>query len=77
MLFQDNATSSEAAGYAMGLVMIGQPNERVLDEMISYASETQHEKIVRGIAIGTALIMYGKRHAASDVIKKFTTSNVS
>ncbi|BEI82651.1 hypothetical protein CcaverHIS002_0305190 [Cutaneotrichosporon cavernicola] len=75
MLFQDNATSSEAAGYAMGLVMLGQPNERVLDEMISYASETQHEKIVRGIAIGTALVMYGKRHAASDVIKKFTNSN--
>lgn len=77
MLFQDNATSSEAAGYAMGLVMLGQPNERVLDEMISYAGETQHEKIVRGIAIGTALVMYGKRHAASDVLKKFTTNNVS
>ncbi|CAK9783205.1 26S proteasome regulatory complex, non-ATPase subcomplex, Rpn2/Psmd1 subunit [Cutaneotrichosporon oleaginosum] len=75
MLYQDNATSSEAAGYAMGLVMLGQPNERVLDEMISYASETRHEKIVRGIAIGTALIMYGKRDASSDVIQQFTTSN--
>lgn len=74
ILFQDNATSSEAAGYAMGLVMLGQPSERVLDEMISYASETQHEKIVRGIAIGTALIMYGKRHASAEVVEKFTSS---
>lgn len=75
MLFQDNATSSEAAGYAMGLVNIGQPSERVLDEMISYAGETQHEKIVRGVVIGVALIMYGKRHAAAEVLQKFTTSN--
>lgn len=77
LLFQDNATSSEAAGYAMGLVMLGKPNERVLDEMISYAGETQHEKIIRGVAIGTALTMYGKRHAAAEVIEKFTKSNVS
>jgi 26S proteasome regulatory subunit N2 len=75
MLFQDNATSSEAAGYAMGLVMLGQPNERILDEMISYAGETQHEKIIRGVAIGVALMMYGKRDGASDVVEKFTKSN--
>ncbi|WOO82563.1 26S proteasome non-ATPase regulatory subunit 1 A [Vanrija pseudolonga] len=75
ILFQDNATSSEAAGYAMGLVMLGQPSERVLDELIAYAGETQHEKIVRGVAIGTALIMYGKRTAADSVIDKFTKSN--
>jgi len=77
MLFQDNATSSEAAGYAMGLVMLGQPNERLLDEMISYAGETHHEKIVRGIAIGVALTMYGKRDGAAAVLEKFTKSNVS
>lgn len=77
LLFQDNATSSEAAGYALGLVMLGQPNEQSLTEMISYASETQHEKIIRGIAIGVALTMYGKRQGASEVIDKFINSNVS
>lgn len=77
ILYQNDATSSEAAGYAMGLVMLGQPNERVLEELISYTAETSHEKIVRGIAIGTALIMYGKRHASAEVVDKFTSSTVS
>ena len=27
--------------------------------MISYAQETQHEKIIRGLAIGIALVRFG------------------
>ena len=36
--------------------------------MIQYAHETQHEKIVRGLAIGMALIMYNRQEAADELI---------
>ena len=29
-------------------------------EMLAYAHDTQHEKIIRGVAMGLALIMYGR-----------------
>jgi 26S proteasome regulatory subunit N2 len=34
--------------------------EKALDEMLQYAHETQHEKIIRGLAVGTAFLVYGK-----------------
>lgn len=68
-LFQDDATSGEAAGYAMGLVMLGTASAKALDEMLAYARETQHEKIIRSLAVGIALLMYGQREGADGVIK--------
>ncbi|KAI8891036.1 26S proteasome regulatory complex, non-ATPase subcomplex, Rpn2/Psmd1 subunit [Backusella circina FSU 941] len=70
VLFGDNAVAGEAAGLAMGLIMLGTGNEEALDEMFLYAHETQHEKIIRGLAIGMSLIMYGKEEQADALIKK-------
>ncbi|AFR98402.2 26S proteasome regulatory subunit N2 [Cryptococcus neoformans C23] len=72
ILFQDDAVAGEAAGYAMGLVMLGTASERALEEMLSYARETQHEKIIRGLAMGIAFLMYGQREAANPVIQRLT-----
>ncbi|KAF1990451.1 26S proteasome regulatory complex, non-ATPase subcomplex, Rpn2/Psmd1 subunit [Aulographum hederae CBS 113979] len=68
ILFTDSAISGEAVGLSMGLVMLGTGNVKALDEMLSYAHDTQHEKIVRGLAIGMALIMYGRQEAADELI---------
>ncbi|ORY27990.1 endopeptidase [Naematelia encephala] len=68
-LYQDNATAGEAAGYAMGLVMLGTASEKVLEEMLTYARETQHEKIIRSLAMGVAFLMYEQREGADQVIK--------
>ena len=38
--------------------MLGSASDKALDEMIAYAHETQHEKIIRGLAVGMSLIMY-------------------
>lgn len=76
-LFQDNATAGEAAGYAMGLVMLGTASEKALEEMMSYARETQHEKIIRSLAVGIAFVMYGQREKADEVIKGLTGEKVS
>ena len=50
VLFSDSAVSGEAAGYAMGLVYLGTGSAQATEEMLQYAQETQHEKIIRGLA---------------------------
>ena len=68
VLYADSAINGEAVGLAMGLVMLGTGNIKALDEMIQYAHDTQHEKIVRGLAMGMALIMYARQEAADELI---------
>ncbi|EFI28601.1 26S proteasome subunit RPN2a [Coprinopsis cinerea okayama7 len=69
VLFTDSAVAGEASGYAMGLVMLGTAAEDAVQEMLQYARETQHEKIIRGLAMGTAFIYYGRQEEADDIIK--------
>jgi 26S proteasome regulatory subunit N2 len=54
----------------MGLVMLGTGSEKALDEMLQYAHETQHEKIIRGLAMGMAFLMYGKEEEADGLVEK-------
>ncbi|KAG8666487.1 hypothetical protein FPOAC1_011294 [Fusarium poae] len=69
VLFQDSALNGEAVGLAMGLVMLGTGNARALEDMITYAHETTHEKILRGLSIGMALIMFGRQEGADVLIE--------
>lgn len=68
ILYSDSAIAGEGAGLAMGLVMLGTADSSSVEEMLQYAADTQHEKIIRSLAVGTALIMYGKEEAADSVI---------
>lgn len=68
VLYTDSAVNGEAVGLSMGLVMLGTGNIQALEDMIQYAHETQHEKIVRGLAMGMALIMYARQEAADELI---------
>jgi 26S proteasome regulatory subunit N2 len=68
VLYADSAINGEAVGLSMGLVMLGTGNIKALEDMIQYAHDTQHEKIVRGLALGMALIMYGRQEAADELI---------
>ena len=68
VLYSDSAINGEAIGLAMGLIMLGSGNMKALTEMIQYAHDTQHEKIVRGLAVGMALIMYGRQEGADELI---------
>lgn len=69
VLWADSAINGEAVGLAMGLVMLGSGNTKVLSDMIQHAHDTQHEKIVRGLAVGMALIMYGRQEGADELIQ--------
>lgn len=67
-LYQDDAVTGEAAGMAMGLTMLGSRSQQAIEDMVSYAQETQHEKIMRGLAVGIALTMYGRLEEADDLV---------
>jgi 26S proteasome regulatory subunit N2 len=67
-LFNDSAVAGEACGISMGLIMLGTADYRSIDEMLRYAKETQHEKIVRGLAMGVALCLYGREDIAENFI---------
>ena len=75
-LFSDSAVAGEAAGLAMGLVMLGTAAPEAIEEMLQYAHETQHEKIIRGLAIGISLIMYGKEEKADALIDQLLDDKV-
>jgi 26S proteasome regulatory subunit N2 len=68
VLHTDSALNGEAVGLSMGLIMLGTGNMKALEDMIQYAHDTQHEKIIRGLAMGMALIMYGRQEAADELI---------
>ncbi|KAF9452586.1 26S proteasome regulatory complex, non-ATPase subcomplex, Rpn2/Psmd1 subunit [Macrolepiota fuliginosa MF-IS2] len=69
VLFMDSAVAGEGSGYAMGLVMLGTAAAEPVREMLQYAHETQHEKIIRGLAMGIAFIYYGRQEEADEIIK--------
>ena len=68
VLYTDSALNGEAVGIAMGLIMLGTGNIKALEDMIQYAHDTQHEKIVRGVGLGMALIMYSRQEGADELV---------
>lgn len=72
-LYQDDAVTGEAAGIAMGMVMLGSKNAQAIEDMVLYAQETQHEKILRGLAVGIALTMYARLEEADALVTNLST----
>uniref|UniRef100_A0A061QUJ8 26S proteasome non-ATPase regulatory subunit 1 homolog n=1 Tax=Tetraselmis sp. GSL018 TaxID=582737 RepID=A0A061QUJ8_9CHLO len=71
ILYTDSAVAGEAAGIAMGLLEAGSATEKCM-EMLHYAHDTQHEKIIRGLAIGLALIMFGREEMSDAIVEEMT-----
>ena len=53
----------------MGLVMLGSKSMTAITDMVSYAQETQHEKILRGLAVGISLTMFARLEEADTLIE--------
>jgi 26S proteasome regulatory subunit N2 len=74
VLYADNAIAGEAAALSIGLVMLGQSESTLAQEQIpqllKYAHDTQHEKIIRAIAIAIAMMVYGKEEGAEVLIEQ-------
>ncbi|CAA0839995.1 26S proteasome non-ATPase regulatory subunit 1 homolog A [Striga hermonthica] len=71
VLYTDSAVAGEAAGISMGLLLVGTASEKA-GEMLAYAHETQHEKIIRGLTLGIALTVYGREEEADELIEQMT-----
>ena len=69
-VMSESAVAGEAAGYSMGLVMLGSNNDVCIEEMLAYAHDTQHEKIIRGLGLGIAFMLYGCEESADTVIEQ-------
>ena len=69
-LYQDSAVAGEAAGLAIGLTMLGTANETAIRDMLTYAHDTNHAKIIRGAAMGIALVMFGQEESAETLIEQ-------
>merc|ERR1719379_3146946 len=68
VLYNDQAVAGEAAGFGIGMVMAGSGNPRAIQELMSYAHETQHEKIIRACAVSLALISMTREQEADELI---------
>ena len=71
-IYTDDAIIGEAAGYAVGLIMAGSKDPGAIDDLIKYVHDTQHEKIIRAIAIALALIVYNAGEAADTLIEELS-----
>ena len=71
-MYSDDAIIGEAAGIAIGLILLGSRNEQAIQDLITYAHDTQHEKIIRAIAVSLALIMYGAEEQADTLIEQLS-----
>lgn len=74
VLYNDSAVSGEAAAMGMGLTMLGTGNESAVHDMLTYAQETQHGNITRGLAVGLSLISYGRQEKADKLIASMLDS---
>ncbi|XP_065164935.1 26S proteasome non-ATPase regulatory subunit 1-like isoform X2 [Atheta coriaria] len=72
-LFEDDAVVGEAAGIAMGLVILGSANQVAIDDLVAYAQESQHEKILRGLALALAFTMFARLEEADSLIARLMT----
>jgi 26S proteasome regulatory subunit N2 len=68
VLYTDSAVAGEAAGLAMGMLLAGRASDKT-GEMLAYAHDTAHEKIIRGLAVGLALTCYGREEEADALVE--------
>eukprot|EP00534_Pseudo-nitzschia_fraudulenta_P006491 CAMPEP_0201174768 /NCGR_PEP_ID=MMETSP0851-20130426/99600_1 /ASSEMBLY_ACC=CAM_ASM_000631 /TAXON_ID=183588 /ORGANISM="Pseudo-nitzschia fraudulenta, Strain WWA7" /LENGTH=1035 /DNA_ID=CAMNT_0047457787 /DNA_START=32 /DNA_END=3139 /DNA_ORIENTATION=+ len=88
LLDTDSAVAGEAAGMAIGMVLVGtgagntnnslpahgkEEITEIVTELKNYARETHHEKIIRGISIGLALMQYQQEENADALIEDMRT----
>jgi len=81
IMLQEDANAGEGAGLGLGLLLAGagpnwsagEEDETPVDEMLTYASETQHEKTARGISMCLAMMCYGREEEALPLIDTMST----
>eukprot|EP00759_Apiculatamorpha_spiralis_P051341 PhF_6_TR518/c0_g1_i1/m.306/K03032/PSMD1, RPN2; 26S proteasome regulatory subunit N2 len=64
-----DAVAGEACALSMGFIMLGSANNTIASQLLSLAREKdQKEKIIRGLSMAIALIMYGQEADANTCV---------
>ena len=74
VLYNDNAVSGEAAAVAIGLIFLGSGEAAIVEELLTYGKDTQHEKIIRGVSMALAMLMYGRESHADTLVEEMLSS---
>jgi 26S proteasome regulatory subunit N2 len=73
-VYTDSATAGEGASLAIGLLMLGQSDtplaHQSIEELLNCMHDTEHEKIIRGLALSIAMMVYGKEESADPIIEQ-------
>jgi 26S proteasome regulatory subunit N2 len=71
LIFSESAVAGEAAAIANGLVMLGKCDAKseMTEDLLNHARNSQQERIIRGIALGFALMAYGAEEGADALIE--------
>lgn len=72
IVYNDNAVAGEAAALAMGMVMLGggEKHAALVEDMLGYAHDTAHEKIIRALSLAVAMVNYGQEEAADALVEQ-------
>jgi 26S proteasome regulatory subunit N2 len=68
ILFTNQAVTGEAAGMGIGMLMAGSGNTQIQQELLEYAKDTQHEKIIRSLSLALAMSCFAKEDSADALI---------
>lgn len=77
IMYTDSAIAGEAAALGMGLVKVGCADEGSIQDMLTYAGQTKHEKVIRGLAMSLAFLVYGKEEQGDTLIEQMVRSKDS
>lgn len=74
ILFTDSAAAGEGAALGIGLLLLGQSDsplaQNCCGDLLNYAHDTAHEKIIRGLGLAIAMMVYGKEESADVLIEQ-------
>jgi len=73
-LFADEAVAGEGAALGIGLLLLGQADSPLAQsccgDLLNYAHDTAHEKIIRGLGLAVAMMAYGKEESADVLVEQ-------
>ena len=69
VLYSNSAVAGEAAGLGIGLTMLGKASDEKIQDLLTFADDTKHEKIIRALSMSFALFMYEREEQADTLIE--------
>ena len=80
ILFLDSAVAAEGAALSIGLLLLGMSDSQLaqeeVPELLTWAHNTTHEKVVRAVSLAVAMTVYGKEEGGDSIIEQVTTDHV-